>query len=539
MHYIRVRPVPSLEDQSEIVISPETAEPGTRDILLRVKPRLRRLAVKSAGLRVTASVEIPDNKNRLDLVNSTATQNIPANRTSAGDLVFTYKRKNNTDYDPLNFSVTLEYSLADCTDTYQTPCPVFDSEDVEIEDQVPDKEGKRITKTMNIQTLNFNICEDPRSCQCDVSAVVKPSEQIIAGAAETVRLGSLALSNTGSEASYNTQLNVTIHSGARLSFPRTEDGSCRKDIQNGTFSRSCNIFVDKSLEVPIEVVPLTPIKPGVNVITVSVTVKDHCMGRNNTKYNQTVNIPVVHRWTLKPQLTAGKDSPVSWSYDSPERTSSKSLDYTITNLGPSMSTKTHLYVYLPNHQLIRNIKVQIDGKTCPEGDKQYLQTPPAVSSSRAEDEMQISCTMRGNCLLYKCPVNQMERRKSKPLRVSYDFRQKEAEGESEGVTQFSVVTLVCVQQADHTKDCSKAGEILTTASEFRYYPASTLDLIYSNWQIIVAVAATILVLVLALLLAWKFDLFQRARIVRNQGEGEEETNLANVPRPYVMTLSGL
>ena len=536
MHYIRVRPVPSLEDQSEIVISPETAEPGTRDILLRVKPRLRRLAVKSAGLRVTASVEIPDNKNRLDLVNSTATQNIPANRTSAGDLVFTYKRKNNTDYDPLNFSVTLEYSLADCTDTYQTPCPVFDSEDVEIEDQVPDKEGKRITKTMNIQTLNFNICEDPRSCQCDVSAVVKPSEQIIAGAAETVRLGSLALSNTGSEASYNTQLNVTIHSGARLSFPRTEDGSCRKDIQNGTFSRSCNIFVDKSLEVPIEVVPLTPIKPGVNVITVSVTVKDHCMGRNNTKYNQTVNIPVVHRWTLKPQLTAGKDSPVSWSYDSPERTSSKSLDYTITNLGPSMSTETHLYVYLPDHRLIRNMEVQFDGETCSGGNKRYLQTPPVVSSSSAEDEMQISCTTRGNCLLYKCPVNQTERSNSKPLRVSYDFRLKEAE--SEGVTKFSVLTSVCVQQAVQTKDCSEAGEILNTASQFRYYP-TLLHLIYSNWQILVAVCDAILVSIIAHLLARKFNLFQRARIVRNQGEGEEETNLANVPRPYVMTLSGL
>ena len=128
--------------------------------------------------------------------------------------------------------------------------------------------------------------------------------------------------------------------------------------------------------------------------------------------------------------------------------------------------------------------------------------------------MQISCTRRGNCLVYKCPVNQTERNSRKPLRVSYRFKHKKAEEEFEGVTEFSVVTSVCVQQANQSMVCSKAGETLTTITEFRYEPALQ-DILYSNWQILAAVGDTILVSIIALLLARKFDLFQRARIVRN------------------------
>ena len=55
-------------------------------------------------------------------------------------------------------------------------------------------------------------------------------------------------------------------------------------------------------------------------------------------------------------------------------------------------------------------------------------------------------------------------------------------------------------------------------SMFRSFPASSLHLLPSHWQIVLVVAGASLVLVAAILLAWKLDLFQRARIVRNQGE---------------------
>ena len=534
--YIRVRPVPSLKDQSEITFNPETVDKTSTVIELRVEPKLKRLAVRSARLRLTATVEILDNDNRLYLIDSKTTLVIYPKRNNAKDLVFKYGRKiDNLDYNPLKFNVTLEYSLADCTDTYQKPCPVFDSEEI-IEGQVTDKEGLKITKTMK-KTLNFNLCKDPNSCQCKVGVEFNKTEQIIAGEKETVRLGNLNLSNSGEEASYNTNLTVTISSAAMLRLKiGTENSNCRRYNQT---VRSCIIFVDENKTdemVPIEVIPVSPIEPDVDDITVNVTVMDFCMGEKNTDYDKKLTIPVVHHWTLKPELTAGKDSLETWNYDSKETTLSKSLVYTITNEGPSKSSNTTLYVFLPNHRLIEkeNTNVKFDNKIC-KVDNGNLQTPPEASASSGEHKMTISCTKQEDCLIYECPVNQMEKNRTKQLTVRYEFRSKEAQEESDDLTEFSVVTSVCVQPADESKDwskiCSKDVKTLDTHSEFIYYPATTLDIITSNWQIIVAVGAAILVLVSAILLAWKFDLFQRARIVRNLGEGEVEgvTNEASEP----------
>ena len=138
----------------------------------------------------------------------------------------------------------------------------------------------------------------------------------------------------------------------------------------------------------------------------------------------------------------------------------------------------------------------------------------------------------------------MEKTRNKQLEVRYEFRSKEAQEVSEDLTEFSVVTSLCVQPADESNDWSKicsenVNSLVVTHSQFIYYPPTAIDIIYSYWQIIVAVAATIFVLVVAIFLAWKCDLFQRARIVRNQGEGEGEvegvTNKASEPMELEMT----
>ena len=370
--YIRVRPVPSLEDKSEITFKPDTVDKNTTEIELRVEPRLERLNVSSAMLRVTATVEILDNDDRLRPIGSKATQVIDPYSNTAEDLVFKYDRNNNSiDYNPLKFKVTLEYSLTDCwltADSYQKPCPVFDSEE-KIGDQVTDKEGLKITKTMK-KTLNFNVCKDPSSCKCKVGVEFKKTEQIIAGEEKTIRLGNLTFSNSKKEASYNTNLTVTIGSAARLRFTeaglQTSQSDCRRHNQT---VRSCIIFVDKyktNEMLPIEVIPVvSPIEPDVNQITLSMRVMDHCNGENNTVFDKLLTIPVVHHWTLKPELTAGAKNE-SWYEDSKETTLSKSLVYTITNEGPSKSSNTTLYVFLPNHRLIenRNTVVEFDNKIC-------------------------------------------------------------------------------------------------------------------------------------------------------------------------------
>ena len=231
---------------------------------------------------------------------------------------------------------------------------------------------------------------------------------------------------------------------------------------------------------------------------------------------------MVHSWILKPELTSGNDT-VEWYQDDQDTTKQKSLAYTVTNKGPSLSTTTRLCVYLPKHPLVEHTNVRFNGTTCTKENK-HCQTLPSVSASTGELGMLISCTKSDDCLIYKCDVSKMRKDDEETLRLTYQFQHKKAQEKSEDVTEFTVVTSICVQQSDQSMDCSEGGE---TKSEFHYYPPSPLDIIASNWQIIVAVAATILVLVIAVLLAWKFDLFQRARIIRNKGEGE--TTEANEP----------
>ena len=437
---------------------------------LTVEPKLERLSAKSTRLLVKATVITDD---RLSLLWTNGEQEIPpGSNHSEESLVFKFNRSLSDDrYSPLDFLVTLEYSLFACTDTYTNPCPVFDSKDHRIEDQVPDREGKKIRKSMKTQTLNFNICQNPLRCQCELGAVMKETEQIIAGEEETIRLGILTLSNTGSEASPTTNLTLILDS-PEFRFPRTENGNCFQDGTEGTYSsRSCtNIFLNNGTELPIEIklVPVSPpIRPGVEEISVSVSVVDQCQGEINTRYEQNLNIPVVHHWTLTPQLTGGKDSPVTWSHDYQEKTLKKSLDFTITNQGPSMSSRTRLYVYLPSHRLIGNVRVEFEDENCTQVDNNHLPTPPAVSSSPSgEHSMQISCSVREDCLVYECLVYQTEKNGNKALGVRFEFRQKEAEEEYEGMTEFSVVTPVCVLQANESQVDWSTHEIILIIDPF-------------------------------------------------------------------------
>ena len=81
------------------------------------------------------------------------------------------------------------------------------------------------------------------------------------------------------------------------------------------------------------------------------------------------------------------------------------------------------------------------------------------------------------------------------------------EAAEEEVTRFEVVTSVCVLQSE-TSECE------VTSSVFEY-TKSPLDILIDYWKLLVAVGATIIVFIAVLLLAWKFDLFQKVRFVKN------------------------
>ena len=56
--------------------------------------------------------------------------------------------------------------------------------------------GRKITKTLSTERLNFNICNDPERCLCKVSADLRTYSKIVAGEEDIISLGSLRLENT-------------------------------------------------------------------------------------------------------------------------------------------------------------------------------------------------------------------------------------------------------------------------------------------------------------------------------------------------------
>ena len=374
--------------------------------------------------------------------------------------------------------------------------------------------GRKITKTLSTERLNFNICDDPEGCLCKVSADLRTSSKIVAGEEDIISLGSLRLGNTGWEPSPITTLEVTIDQGYR--FQRL--GNCRSTGNSTT----CNIYIEKNsaTDISLEVVPVSTIQPDVNNITVVVKVTAKCDRENNVipvKCSGENNVnpvdcrgdrivfPVEQSWTAEAlQDEAQKGRVTFWSPG--EETLYGQLTFHITNLGPSVSTSTPLYVFIPNHPLVKNTKVEFDLLDCSEG---AMERPPIFSGSPSEEEtLTMACTPKQDCLVYQCQVPQIYRSHRKKLTVSYQFDARQAAEEE--VTRFEVVTSVCVLQSE-TSECE------VTSSVFEY-TKSPLDILIDYWKLLVAVGATIIVFIAVLLLAWRFDLFQKVRFVKNKQE---------------------
>ena len=148
---------------------------------------------------------------------------------------------------------------------------------------------------------------------------------------------------------------------------------------------------------------------------------------------------------------------------------------------------------------------------------QRLERPPIFSGSPSEEEtLTMACTPKQDCLVYQCQVPQMYRSHRKKLTVSYQFDAMLAAEEE--VTRFEVATSVCVRVLQsEISECVDFGKLLNTSLVFKYNK-STLEILIDYWKLLVAVGATIIVFISVLLLAWKFDLFQKVRFVKNNQE---------------------
>ena len=176
----------------------------------------------------------------------------------------------------------MEYSLPDCVDSYQDPCPIFAPED--------GKEDKEVTSlTMSLRDqIDFNICDTPNNCRCNVNTEFEPSGGLVAGEEDVLKLGRLTLTNTGDEPSIQNSLSVRVDS-SKFRFNRNADGlrSCRES-SGGSGEIVCDLpflnvkGVDNESKrtFQLDVTPLEIIEPSITSIAMHVKTNSTCSGEH-------------------------------------------------------------------------------------------------------------------------------------------------------------------------------------------------------------------------------------------------------------------
>ena len=131
VYYIKAKPVPRLRDFTQVSFSPKIIDPqATKTITLTVRPRIRRQSARSVKLNIRGSVKT-DYRLRPDS-DSEVERSYGPNSYQTSDMIFRFSLNPQgrvPNHSPVEFMVKLQYFLDDCTDTYQVPCPVFDSKE--------------------------------------------------------------------------------------------------------------------------------------------------------------------------------------------------------------------------------------------------------------------------------------------------------------------------------------------------------------------------------------------------------------------------
>ena len=398
---------------------------------------------------------------------------------------------------------------------------------------MPGVAGDSLTRILERQTVNFNLCSDPAACRCEVTGEVVFGQscgaaclaEIVAGQEPQLPLAELRLRNAGVEPAPTARLEVRLdQAGYRLDLQ--ERANCETGA--GPNITQCYLLLpnktDTNLPLHISASQTGAGAGGVSGVqhlTLSVTVSSDCQGSPQTNIQTEFQIPVVQKWELVPsQDKTQQAEEFYWNKEEDnEETRPISLEYAVTNTGPSRSSLADVFVFIPRHPLLENQEITLDSQQCSAGNFEDVGSLLAPPTAKAGD---IACKVRGSCLLYRCPVSSsLKKSERKVVKVSYDFNMKKAEQRNEE-TKFVVRTSLCVLKRDQFQPdhivCDASNTTITTTTVFQYFQPSALDVLIDYWQIVVGAGAAIIVFIVILLLAWKFDLFRRARIVKNKDD---------------------
>ena len=388
---------------------------------------------------------------------------------------------------------------------------------------VPGPGGDSLTRSPERRTVNFNLCSRPEACRCDVRGeIVRGRDTQIVAGLESLRVAELRLRNVGSEPSPTAKLEVRLDQpGYRLDL---QDWTCNWETETGAKLSLCYLYLENNTQTNINLLlsPSQTVQAG--DLTLSVSLSPDCQG--GPRHIQAEwRIPVVHQWELRPSQDQTQNyQELYWTTEEDNAEARPvSLQYALTNTGPSTSSLADVFVFLAQDPLVENTEVTLDNLQCSTGNVHHVERLPPTTSQPGD----ITCVLPGSCLLYHCRVgSSLQRLEEKVVTLSFDFNMKKAEQRNQQ-TKFVVRTSLCVLKRDQFQpnhivcEADPTNSTITTTTVFQYFQQSPLDVLIDSWQIVVGAGAALIVFIIVLLLAWKFDLFHRARIIKNREENEE------------------
>ena len=288
----------------------------------------------------------------------------------------------------------MEYSLPSCTSTYENPCPTFDPKD-DKDGKNPDEKGQKIFQKAKSAMIEFNECDNPRLCQCNVETELVKNKAVVAGEQTILSLGELVFTNTGTEPSIKNSLDI-IFDSTKYHFVDLDSWRCNYH-RNSHSKVSCSLpttYGSRTIPLELELKSgyfFSPLIDSFNSITMGLHFSTICNGQQDF-HDTSLTVPVEYHWTMKAvQSPDQSDNIYSWSSKEEHNDEDiiAQLTYELYNIGPSMTQQSKIFVYVPSSEnskgLLRNVKVTYQNVPCTVEDNESTESLPHSDAIKEKD----------------------------------------------------------------------------------------------------------------------------------------------------------
>ncbi|XP_023333150.1 uncharacterized protein LOC111704974 [Eurytemora carolleeae] len=265
-------------------------------------------------------------------------------------------------------------------------------------------------------------------------------------------------------------------------------------------------------------------------------------------FSENLRIDIKQIWDISATPTSA-DKTLIWRENTPDRNKEElqivKHEFQIINSGPSMNSESEILVFLPSdHPLTNEASVVLGGNPCTEeGDLEFRRIPPQPSALPHQNVENVFCSIRAMCRVISCKLAPLypstiyivfsvfcsiramcrviscklaplypSTSNSIMLSVSYNFSIGGAENSSHSV--FQLVTGVIT--VDYRNQERKA----VSSTTFKFSATTFLEEVLNYYELIMALVACIVLIVLINFVFKYFDVFNKVRIYKNKHPDE-------------------